>query len=97
MNDKEKRLIRILYPTLLCALTHLFKSSPLEVKQGCLVLFMEILARKFASLPLGTRHCRGGRGRRCSADTGAGGNRHEDRRSKVRIGGVERGAVIKSD
>ena len=40
---------------------------------------------------------RGGGRRRCSADTGAGGNRHEDRRSKVRIGGVERGAVIKSD
>jgi hypothetical protein len=38
-------------------MTHLFKSSPLDVKHGCLVLFMEIFARKFASLPLGTRHC----------------------------------------
>jgi hypothetical protein len=54
-------------------MTHLFKSSPFEVKHGCLVLFMEIFARKFASLPLGTRHCRGEK-RRCrgGADTGKG-------------------------
>ena len=36
--------------------TYRLRSFPFEVKQGCRALFIEIFARKFASLPRGTRH-----------------------------------------